>query len=584
MGQLPPRLTKQPITPSVHPSLGSTLPAVSSLSYLGALAQPSELCVVLRPPLLSFMTDSPPASPDPNRALDSPPLHPSPSSAFALDPTASSLRLTQFPHLSPLPSPTAQSSCSLLLPTEAVLSWPPLPPQQPRRGHSLPEWITDMPSPLSTDPRQPQSLSPSMHAALFSSLPPPLSNEAVPAWTSVTAASYSTSISHSSSSSRPIRADVLFSANTSPSSAFQLLRATSSSSSASSSPDSSSPSSSSASSPSAVGTSFSTANPPRRRYQRLTGLSHEQRMERRRQSHRELDAVRRQREALAISRLSDLTATTHATRSLAQQQPHSRSQSNIADTGGVKQEDEQMEVDVMEADEKGKRHRTAVLENSVEKLEELQNLVHHLSATVTQQSQDIAALRLQLHSTGLRPLPATAVQSSQTVPLLSASNIRRVVAEFGASSLYSALFTSVSVGLLLVDCASGVVLDVNERLLVGGQCTREDVVGRFVAPTYQAITTVTDWDTQPAVEPTTRMHVRGQPAMMYSQYGVTKESVLALYRGQVDQIYVVWRAQLGDGLAYELPLSGFIASRDDAIGGRPRTVLVALSLSEAKRI
>ena len=499
--------------------------------------------------------------------MESPPLHPS-HSAFSFQPAHTTSHLSSFPSLSPLPSPT---DTGLLSSGESSLSWPmTLPPTQPRRGHSLPEWITaDLPG----ESRQPLS------SSLFS----PLSSE--PTWTSVTASSFSTALSHSSSSSVPaVRADVLFSASTSPSSAFQLLRMTSSSSAASS-PDSSSPSSSSSPSASASANSashFPSAHPPRRRYQRLTGLSHEQRMERRRQSHRELDAVRRQREALAIARLAELTATQHSART----PTHQRTDLHIAVSGGSTKQEEEMEVDVgMESDEKGKRHRTAVLENSVEKLEELQHLVRHLTATCQQQSHDIAALRLQLHSANLPPLPPTAAtQLLQAVPLLSASNIRRVVAEFGATSLYSALFASPSVGLLLVDVASGVVLDVNERLLSGGQCTREDVVGRLVAPTYHAITSYSDWDSQPTIDPASRMHVRGQPAMMYSQYGVTKESVLSLYRGQVDQIFVQWRAQLGDGLAYELPLSSFVASRDEAAGGMPRTVVVSLSLSEAKRI
>ena len=105
-----------------------------------------------------------------------------------------------------------------------------------------------------------------------------------------------------------------------------------------------------------------------------------------------------------------------------------------------------------------------------------------------------------------------------------------------------------------------------------------------MVPGYQTVTSLSAWDSQPAGEPASRGQVRGQPAMVYSQYGTTQESVLALYRGQVDQVHVVWRAQLGDGLAYELPLSGFVASRDEADGGRPRTVAVILSLSEAERI
>ena len=517
--------------------------------------------------------------------MESPPLHPTPAAAFPFDPSSLHIhRFSAFPNLSPVPSPTEPSHSSLLqLSTESQLSWSTTLPVVVQRGHSLPEWIRDMPSPVTVDTGQLPPLSPQLSASLYTTaLPSPLPTEGVPTWTTVTASSsyaYSLSASNSSSPTMAVQADVHSLASMSPSSAFQLLR-TSSSLSASSSPDSSSPSSSS---PSASSTPVPSTNPPRRRYQRLTGLSHEQRMERRRQSHRELDAVRRQREAVAINRLAELTATANSTsRSLAQHSPHSRSQTHMAETRTKREEE--MEVDALESDEKGKRHRTAVLENSVEKLEELQHLVHHLTATCTQQSQDMAALRLQLQSGGLPPQPPAAVQSSQAVHLLAASNIRRVVAEFGASSLYSALFSSPSVGLLLVDCVTGVALDVNERLLSGGQCTREDVVGRLVAPTYHAITTTSDWDTQPATDPSSRMHVRGQPAMMYTQYGVTKESVLALYRGQVDQIHIGWRAQLGDGMAYELPLCSFIASRDDADGGRPRTVLVSLSLSEAKRI
>ena len=244
----------------------------------------------------------------------------------------------------------------------------------------------------------------------------------------------------------------------------------------------------------------------------------------------------------------------------------------------------------MENDKKGKRHRTAVLEQSVEQMEELQILVDRLTAACAQQCSDIAALRLQLLASGVEPQRASeaAVQFPSMMPLLSASLTRRLAGELGVSGLYNSLFMSPSVGLMLVDCASGVALEVNERLVAGGLCTREDIIGRQVAPTYDAVIKSAEWPTQPT--PQNNNDGAGQGAggdsnaSMYHQYGVTKESVLALYRGQVDQVHVVWRAQLGDGLAYELPLSGFVASRDDADGGRPRTVLVTLSLSEAKRI
>ena len=536
--------------------------------------------------------------------------HTAHSSAFQFDLAAASALqhpYASFPSLSPLPSPTASP---LLLSIDGALSWPvahnaALPPQQPRRNQSLPEWIRDVPwpPPMAETPQLPPftlELGGAMSGSLYSTaLPSPLPSEAVPTWTTVTASSsftYSTAANAAAANAGapPTMAvpALVHSAPSSltalsPSSAFALLRTSSSLSAYS--PDSPSPSSSS-SSPSSHTASLSAPatlplNPPRRRYQRLTGLSHEQRMERRRQSHRELDAVRRQREAVAINRLAELTSTGGSGTRALSSASHNHSSATMVETR-TKREEDSMDVDGAEVDEKDKRHRTAVLENSVERLAELQHLVHHLAATCTQQSHDMAALRLQLQSNGLPPVAPAAIQASQAVPLLAASNVRRVVAEFGAHSLYSALFVSPSVGLLLVDCASGVALDVNERLLQSGHCSREDVVGRLVAPSYHSVTATADWDTQPTspASAASRMHIRGQPALMYSQYGVTKEAVLALYAGQLDQIHVGWRAQLGDGNAYELPLSSFVASRDDAEGTRPRTLLVSLSMSEAKRI
>ena len=157
------------------------------------------------------------------------------------------------------------------------------------------------------------------------------------------------------------------------------------------------------------------------------------------------------------------------------------------------------------------------------------------------------------------------------------------------SGLYNSLFMSESIGLMLVNCASGVALDVNERLLTGGLCTREAIVGRQVEPTYDAVLHTEDWDSQP---PSLLTNEQSLPAATgalvgstsMSQYGVINQSVLALYRRQVDQISIMWRAQLGCGWAHDVPLSGFVTSRDDAAESRPRMVLVTLSSSEAKRM
>ena len=91
----------------------------------------------------------------------------------------------------------------------------------------------------------------------------------------------------------------------------------------------------------------------------------------------------------------------------------------------------------MGPNEKDKRHRTAVLENSVEKMEELQQLVNQLTATCTQQSYDIASLRLQLQPLGQPPPSPTGQLVIQAVELLSAANVQRVVSGFGVASLYS---------------------------------------------------------------------------------------------------------------------------------------------------
>ena len=300
--------------------------------------------------------------------------------------------------------------------------------------------------------------------------------------------------------------------------------------------------------------------------------------------------MRRHRDAAAISRLSQLTATAHL-----HSHERSKQQSPQSHSGGqrrVKREQESDGEAEDGCDKKGnnsnsnKRHRTAVLEQSVEQMEQLQQLVDRLATACAQHCSDIAALRLQLLANGVQPQRAaeSAVQFPSTLPLLSASITRRLAGELGVSGLYNSLFGSESVGLLLLDVASGVCLEVNERLVKGGLCTREDIIGRQVAPTYDAVIQSADWDNQPPSSQPTNDATTDSSTSMHHQYGVTKESVLSLYRGQVDQMYAVWRTRLGDGLAYELPLSGFVASRDDAAGGRPRTVLVTLSLTEAKRI
>ena len=532
-------------------------------------------CVAVHTASSVSMSDFPPLSPTSSQPTAQSPLHPRPLRIFAPEPSINR-RFSSFPALSPLPSTADQPVTSPLLSTdEGLSSWPlTLPPQLTQRSEFMPEWVTRVLSPSISESHQPPSMSPSLSTADYPSLLPQLSDEAASTWTIVTTASLSASIPRSHASSAPAGMSS-FAALNLLATALPLVRTTSSSTLASSS-DSSSPSSSS---PSAA-TSYTLSALTPRRYQRLTGLSLEQRIKRRRQSHQKLDAVRRHREAVAISRLEQLTASRTGTHSLPQSQSHA--DRHFAKSGTA--EEKQLESSI-ESDKKGKRHRITVLENAVEQLEELQHLVHHLTATCTQQSHDNATLRLQLHSTGWQPCPIAATQATHALSLLSASTVRRVVAEFGAVSLYSALFVSPSVGLLLVDCGSGVVLDVNERLLSGGRCTREDIIGRLVAPTYHVIATLGDWESHPAGVPTSRLQVRGQPAQVCSQYGATKDSVLALYRGQFDQIHVVWRAQLGDGLVYELPLTSFVASKDVVEGGsRPRTVLVALSLSEARRI
>ena len=416
-----------------------------------------------------------------------------------------------------------------------------------------------------------------MRATLYPALAPLLPDESLAAPSDTAAAAFFASVPSTPSSASPtaqlaLAGQLLCSAT--------LLSTTTKSSSSSSllSLDSSSPSSSS---PSAgLVPPLSTAPTSRRRYQRLTGLTLEQRIERRRHSHRELDAARRQCEASVIDRLEQLTASHVCTDPLA---PPALSDSPLSETGTALEHKAERRRSGRGG--KSRLRRTTVLERSVQRIEELQQLVRHLTATCAQQSREVATLRLQQQSTDWEHYPSNANHATQTVSLLSASSIRRLVAELGPQSLYSAMFVSPSVGLVLVACSSGIAVDVNERLLSFRQCMRENIIGRQVCPTYDVMVTRSDWDSDPAASQ--QLQTGGRSAILfsrYTQYGATKESVLAMSDGQVDQINVMWRAQLGDGLAYEVPLSSFVASRDEMETGRPRTVLVALSMSEAKRI
>ena len=314
----------------------------------------------------------------------------------------------------------------------------------------------------------------------------------------------------------------------------------------------------------------------------------EQRKLSKRLKQRRADLHRRNRETAALSEMKELMAAAK----------HITSNHDGSNTAGEEAETP---------------HRVQILESSAARMRELQLLVNLLSQTCDTQQQEIHALSDRVDKRdgegGDRPQRSTpsfsvfqrvtgldlssAAAPSKRMRLLASSMSSTVNSTLGHQSLQQARLAPVVLSLVLMECATGLVLDVNDGMLAQGW-QRDQLVGRALMEGYDAVMDEKGWQLrenlyrQIQVPPSAdgELKLGGRQA----QYERSKRLIRELYAGKIGMCVALWRVYLTNGLLYEVEKSTWIDGWEavvDAKGGVSRRPLRAVSVTayaDARRI
>ena len=314
--------------------------------------------------------------------------------------------------------------------------------------------------------------------------------------------------------------------------------------------------------------------------------SREQRKLSKRLKQRRADLHRRKRETAALSEMKQLIAA-------AKQVTNSHTGNNTA------------------GEETETQHRVQILESSAARMRELQLLVNLLSQTCDAQQQEIHALSEQVERSDIKSedwsrgsAPSFSVfeqvtglnMSSGAAPskrmrLLASTMSSTLNATLGHQSLQQARFSPVVFAAVLTDCATGLVLDVNEGMIVQGW-QRNQLVGHTAMEGYDAVMDARGWqmgenaDQRVLVPSTVDGHLK--PAGRSVQYERSKRLLRELYAGKIGVCVALWRGELADGRIHEVEASTWIDGWEGAVDAsgrvsrRPLRAVSVTSLGDAR--
>ena len=261
----------------------------------------------------------------------------------------------------------------------------------------------------------------------------------------------------------------------------------------------------------------------------------------RRQKQRRADSERRKRVGAALEELTQLVTAAEAY------------------TGSSAEQDaEEGEQDA------AKRHRAGLLESTSQCMKQLLGMVHALKRTCETQQQTIDSLRGEgkerntdtapqrlSHSVSSYAATPYNSASAKRIRLLASAVSRSLDASLGHHALDSSTFVPATLSVALVDCSTGVALDVTHAgadMLGWG---RSQIIGSPITLTYDMVMS----DQWP-----------------HAQYGRSKRLKRELYTGVIDVCHMVWRMQMAGGKLYELHFTLWIDGWQSATGADGKVV------------
>ena len=290
----------------------------------------------------------------------------------------------------------------------------------------------------------------------------------------------------------------------------------------------------------------------------------------RRQKHREVDTTRRQKENIAFKKLAQLAAR----------------RVRVERLRGDEEEEEESEAGGGGEDERKAKAKLRVLQDSARKMAEMHTLIERLVDTNR-------SLVHQLARATNRPIPAAQQSAALALSILPPTG-PQLEAAVVSQSLGSTLFLSSGVGQLVVDVASGSVVDVNDRFLAVTRWERPHMLGRILIAPHDLMTAGVA-----ELSADRHRYIYSQSVLVDQPDGTlaparlddkiamkaTVDAVRALYRGEVDWCSVVWRLPLRDGRWYDVPcvnyVSGWVEAEEGGSGSgqwvrRPSTMMFLL--------
>ena len=299
-----------------------------------------------------------------------------------------------------------------------------------------------------------------------------------------------------------------------------------------------------------------TARPLKRTRERIRGLTREQRAERKRTKHRQIDASRRQKEIAAMNSL----------RNIIRGQP-----SRTAHSGKGEEETEHDNRDG-QAEESGEvTSKAVVLESSVELIRQLQALCAKMQAACNAKDKQIVRLASDLHSvTRPRPIDATA-SPDFTSSLLSAT---RHVSQLERSTCLrqsTCLSSVLCIAVLAVPLA--VIIDCNNAFVDCAGWSREQLLQSVMKPPTVAksaaeLTAMADYRVCPMMVSgrRSRRQLKQLEAdetadstveRYVGQYPSSMQEIAALLEGTKQKIECTWRVRAADDEVYEVQMSAW---------------------------
>ena len=316
---------------------------------------------------------------------------------------------------------------------------------------------------------------------------------------------------------------------------------------------------------------------PRKR-KRIPGLTKQQRKDRLKQQHREIDARRRRREQSVVTRMHNVlhgggeeeeegggVGGRRRKNGVGEGSESGEEEGEEDENGEVGEERKESECRV--ARRKAERvEKGLVLERAVEYMERMQGVLQQIAAHSTTQQRLLRQLA-QSRST-------CCTSASPSLGCLPSACYQRIQSHMNSQQLGSAAFLSASAAMMVVSLVNGCVVDVNDRLL---QCTgweRHHLIARMImAPYPQSPSALprgtNDWKALWRQQ-SSRILVDGPdggmvPCGYYEQPAASIALMGRLLLGEMRSVTATWRTVIRTGRVVDLECRTWVGGEVDVV-------------------